>query len=578
MSNRRKKRPSAPLWRIVLVLGAFAVAAVAVVGRAGYLQLLHKDRLQSEGKARYLRTVEVPAHRGMLLDRNGEPLAVSTAVESAWAEPKTLLAHGARISELAAAIGSNGQELEQSLRRRGERQFAYLKRHVRPQEAARIRALHIPGVGLRREFRRYYPTAEVSGQLLGYTDIDDHGQEGLELAYDEWLRGRPGAKRVLRDRYGRTIKDIASVRVSEPGKDLYLSIDRRVQYLSYKALKTAVLKHRARGGMVLIMDARTAELLAVVNQPAANPNNRGARVAGAQRNRAVTDLFEPGSTLKPFTVMAALETRSAAPQTAVDTSPGRVRIGRSWVRDVRNFGVLDVGGVLRKSSNVGISKLALSLPHGALWSLLSDVGFGDATGIGFPGERGGHLSHFTAWSRFETATHAFGYGLSTSTLQLAQAYATIAADGVHRSPSLIRVSEASPGNRVVSAATARAVRRMMEAVVADDGTAPRARVPGYRVAGKTGTVKKSTGRGYQEDRYLALFAGMVPASRPRLVAVVVIDDPRGEEYYGGQVAAPVFAEIMTGALRLLNVPPDSVPEPPRDGTIVAARDSSWRKK
>ncbi len=547
------------MWRRTLLLSVFAMAALGVVARAGYLQVVHKDVLQREGAARYLRTEQIPAHRGELLDRNGEPLAISTPVDSVWAEPAVLIKESGRLAELAGVLRIEPATLKARLREREDRSFVYLRRQLRPVKAAAVTALGVEGVHLQREYARYYPAAEVTSQLLGYTDIDDVGQEGLELAYDQWLRARPGSKRVLRDRYGNNIKDVASVRVPVPGKDIWLSIDSRIQYLAYRAVKAAVLKNRARGGTAVVLDAHSGEVLAMVNQPAGNPNNRAARKARLQRNRAVTDLFEPGSTVKPFTVAAALETGAVTAQSEIDTSPGRLRVGRSTVRDVRDFGTLTVAGIIRKSSNVGISKMALSLPDGALWSLYARLGFGQPAATGFPGERNGYLDHFSNWSRFETATHAFGYGLSVSALQLARAYTVIASDGVLKTPTLLKAESEDAGERVITAATARAVRRMMEAVVADDGTAPRARISGYRVAGKTGTVKKSAASGgYQEDSYLALFAGMAPASAPRLIMVVVIDDPRGEEYYGGQVAAPVFARVMSGALRLLNVAPDDL--------------------
>lgn len=568
---KRSARHVAPLWRRVVLLSLFVTAALGMVARAGYLQVVHKDTLKREGAARYLRIETIPAHRGELLDRNGEPLAISTPVDSVWAEPAVLMKQQARLPELAAALRLEPAALEQRIRGREASRFAYLRRQLRPEEATAVSALGVEGVHLQREYARYYPAAEVTSQLLGYTDIDDVGQEGLELAFDQWLKARPGSKRVLRDRFGNTIKDVASISVPVPGRDLWLSIDSRIQYLAYRAVKAAVLRNRARGGTAVVLDVATGEILAMVNQPAGNPNNRAARKARLQRNRAMTDLFEPGSTLKPFTVAAALETGKVSASSVVDTGPGWMRVGRSTVRDVRDFGTLTVAGVLRKSSNVGISKLALALPEGDLWSLYSKLGFGVSSEIGFPGEGAGYLDHYDNWSRFETATHAFGYGLSVTALQLARAYTAIAADGLLKTPTLIKNGPADAGQRVLDADTARAVRRMMEAVVADDGTAPKARVPGYRVAGKTGTVKKNAASGgYEDDHYLALFTGMAPASAPRLVMVVVIDDPRGEEYYGGQVAAPVFSRVMSGALRLLNVPPDDLGD--RDAQVAQTGD------
>jgi cell division protein FtsI (penicillin-binding protein 3) len=532
---------------------------LGVAGRGVYLQVLHGDFLRAQGQDRYLRTVVVPAHRGALLDRNGEPLAVSTPVDSAWADPVVLRASPQRVPEIAAALGVTPENLEHRLTASPDRRFIFLRRHLNQASARALEALDIPGVGLRREYRRYYPTGEVTAQLLGYTDIDDVGLEGLELAYEGWLRGRPGSKRVLKDLYGRTVKDLASVSIPQPGGELELSIDRRVQYLAYRSLKAAVLRNQAAAGMVVVLDPRNGEILALVNQPSGNPNDGEARRAELQRNRSVTDLFEPGSTLKPFTVAAALDTEQVTPTTPVDTSPGRLKVRRQTVRDVRDYGMLDVAGVLRKSSNVGVSKLALQLPEGRLWRLYDDLGFGRETGVELPGEQSGTLEPGAAWDEFELATRAFGYGLSVTAIQLAQAYAVLAADGLRVAPTVLRRTSEIAGERVLSAASARAVRHMLQAVVSDEGTAPRARIPGYKVAGKTGTVRKlAKAGGYDDDRFLSLFAGIVPASAPRLVVVVVVDDPRGEEYYGGQVAAPVFAAVAEGAMRLLNVPPDDL--------------------
>jgi cell division protein FtsI (penicillin-binding protein 3) len=557
----RSKHRITSTWRRRLVLGLFTVSALTLVARAGYLQLIDREFLQTQGEARHIRSVQVPANRGMLLDRNGEALAASAPVDSVWAEPMILLADPAGLARLAGALGATVPELERRLRGREDRQFVYLKRHVSPKVAYAVKLLGVPGVNLRREYHRYYPTAEVTGQLLGYTNIDDEGQEGLELAYDDWLRGRPGAKRVLRDRFGRTIKDVASIRVPQPGRDVVLSIDRRIQYLAYRQLKAAVLQHKAKSAAAVVLDVRTGEILAMVSQPAGNPNRGSDRRAALQRNRVVTDVFEPGSTFKPLAVAAALESGKVSSRSQIDTSPGELRVGGQTVRDVRDFGVLDVSGVLRKSSNVGVSKLALALPDDALWSLYQRLGFGVSVGLGFPGEAPGHLSHYSEWNRFERATHAFGYGVSVSVLHLARAYAALAADGVMYPASLLRVEHPGPGQRVLSADTARAVRTMLEAVVGPDGTAQRAQVSAYRVAGKTGTARKNArDGGYEDDRFLAMFAGMAPASNPRLVMAVMIDDPRGEEYYGGQVAAPVFSQVMSGALRLMNVPPDDLPE------------------
>ncbi len=561
-------------WRRSLLLLILALGALGVAVRAVYLQILHRDFLQAQGEERHLRTVSMPAHRGMLLDRNGEAMAVSTPVDSVWADPAAVEVPDEHLAELATALGVAPDALRRRLDANAERRFIFLRRHLNPAAARRVMALQVPGVDLRREYRRFYPTGEASAQLLGYTDVDDVGLEGLELAYEDWLRGEPGSKLVLQDLYGRSVKDLNAIAMPEPGRDLRLSIDRRLQYLAYRSLKAAVLRHRAAAGAALVLDPHSGEILALVNQPAGNPNDRGARRAELQRNRVVTDLFEPGSTLKPFAVAAALESGTVEPHTPVDTSPGRLRVRRQVVRDVRDFGVLDVAGVIRKSSNVGIAKLALQLPPGRLWELYHALGFGVRTGVALPGEQSGVLEDGHSWDDFELATRAFGYGLSVTGLQLARAYGVLATDGLRVPPTVLRRETPVAGERVLSATAARAVRTMMEAVVAEDGTAPRARIPGYRVAGKTGTVRKLAAQGgYHDDRFLSLFAGIAPASDPRLVVVVVVDDPRGEDYYGGQVAAPVFAEIAKGALRLLDVPPDDL-DPARDAMRVAGRSAS----
>ncbi len=571
--SRNNGQPVSP-WRFRLVCACLLLGLGAVIGRAAQLQIVESDELRKAGRARFQRHVVVPAHRGRILDRHGEPIAVSAPVDAIWAEPRQVLAHRSSIQPLAQLLERAPQDLERFLQERANRGFVYLRRHMRPDQAARVMALGIEGVSRQREYRRYYPTAEVTGQLIGYTNIDNQGQEGLELGFEEWLVGRPGTKRVVRDGHGRIIDVGDYLRAPEPGRDLRLSIDRRVQYMAYRVLKTSVLQHRAKAGSAVVLDVTTGEILAMVNQPAANPNDRSRLSPASQRNRAIVDLFEPGSTVKPFTVAAALEAKRCSPNTPVDTRPGYLRVGRHVVRDVRDFGVLDVAGVIRKSSNVGISKLALALPETSLWSLYRRLGFGEPTGVEFPGEVPGELRHYSDWTRFERATHSFGYGLSVNVLQLADAYVVLAADGVRRTPTIVARDEVPAGERVMSPQVAATVRRLMEAVVADGGTAPRAQVAGYRVAGKTGTVKKSARGGYEDDRFLALFAGMAPASRPKLVVVVMIDDPRGEQYYGGQVAAPAFSRILSGALRLMDVPPDDIPSP---RTVVAHAAKDGRK-
>jgi cell division protein FtsI (penicillin-binding protein 3) len=527
--------------------------------RAVDLQLLNNDFLRNHGDARALRVVKIPAHRGVITDRNGEPLAMSTPVHSIWATPRKALEYPEQLQSLAELLGINNDDLLQMLRDRIGRDFVYLKRHIDPDLADQINDLNLPGVYLQREYRRYYPAGEVTAHLIGFTNVDDNGQEGLELAYDAWLRGTPGSKRVLKDRLGRVVENIESITASKPGKILNLSIDRRVQYLAYRELKATVMNHQARGGSLVMLDVRTGEVMAMVGQPSYNPNNRSGLKSEYYRNRAVTDILEPGSTIKPFTISAALESGQYLSSTTIDTHPGYFKVGDHTIRDIRNYGVIDVATVIKKSSNVGASKIALSLEPKTLWEMFSRLGFGQLTGSAFPGETTGNLSSYHNWSDVELATIAFGYGLSVTALQLAQAYAVLAAEGVMTPISFIKVSDPVAGQRVMSVSVARQVRKMLESVVQEQGTGKRAAVRGYRIAGKTGTVHKATQGGYSEDRYLSLFAGMAPASHPRFAMVVVLDEPGGNEYYGGQVAAPVFSKVMAGSLRLLNITPDDIP-------------------
>ena len=544
---------------------ALLLAAVAgLLWRATDLQLNHKEFLQQQGDARHLRTVSIPAHRGKLLDRNLEPLAISTPVDSVWADPGELAEHGADLLPLAELLELDPERLRRKLSQRAGREFVYLRRHVEPAIAERVRELEIPGVDLQREYGRYYPLGEAAAHVVGFTDIDDRGREGLELAFDSRLSGRPGSMRVLRDRLGRIVEDVERIRPARAGREVVLSIDGRIQYLAYRALLTGVTKHRARAGTAAVLDAATGEVLAMVNQPSYNPNNRSDRISARMRNRAVTDVFEPGSAIKPFTIAAALESGQFRAGSTVDTRPGFFKVGRHAVRDLRNYGVIDLPTVIRKSSNVGASKIALALPARALWQTFTRVGFGATTASGFPGEAQGVLKHYAQWREIEQATLSFGYGLSVSALQLAQAYAVIANGGLLPRITFERVDAPEQWVRVMSADTARQLRHMLEAVVSPDGTGLRGRVSGYRVGGKTGTVRKSTIGGYVEDRYLALFAGLAPMSQPRIVVVVVIDEPGGEHYYGGRVAAPVFSQIAEGTLRILGVAPD-------DHAVVTSR-------
>ena len=536
-----------------------ALAAVALVWRAVCLQVLDTEFLQSQADARHLRVVSLPAHRGKILDRNGEPLAISTPVESVWVNPQALGSEQQRIPELTKLLSLDYDKVQRLLASRADREFIYLRRHISPGLASQVAALKIPGVYLQREYRRYYPGGEVAAHIIGFTNIDDSGQEGIELAYEEWLDGEPGAKRVVKDGNHKIIEDVESIRRPRPGKDLVLSIDRRIQYLAYRELKAVMKEHKARSASAVVLDIKNGEVIAMVNQPSFNPNKRQQLRSSSMRNRAVTDVFEPGSTMKPFIVASALESGRYQPETPVSTSPGWLRVGVNTVRDVHDYGQLDVSGVIRKSSNVGISKIALSLPADEIWTLLTELGFGAQTFSGFPGEASGLLSYHGDWNAIETATLAYGYGVSVTPLQLAQAYAVLATGGIKRSVVFLRDSDVTEERRIMPAVIAQQVRNMLEQAAGPNGTAPLAQVPGYRVAGKTGTVKKSSAGGYSSNKYLAVFAGMAPASDPRFVMVVMVDEPANGKYYGGQVAAPVFSKVMAGALRLMAVPPDDVP-------------------
>lgn len=554
------------IGRRVTAIALFSAMAVGLIGRAMDLQFRDRQFLQSHGDARILRDVRVTAHRGIITDRHGEPLAISTPVVSVWANPRRLQMSPTDWKRLAALLDVDARELATLVAARKDKEFVYLKRHIQPEIAERIKAAKFAGVAIDREYRRYYPAGEVTAHLLGFTNVDDNGQEGLELAYDHALRGAHGAKRVIKDNLGRVVENVESVRPAVPGRNLVLSIDKRVQYVAYRELKAAMSTHRAQSGTMVILDAKTGEVLAMVNQPSYNPNSRSGLRGEFYRNRAMTDVFEPGSTLKPFTIAAALETGEFQPGTPIETGPGFFNVGEYKVRDVHNYGSLTVSSVITKSSNVGSAKIALSLEPAQLWGLLDRSGFGKLSATGFPGEVTGRLTDSRHWRDIEQATLAFGYGISVNALQLAQAYTIFANDGMLMPTSLQRLPAPPQGVRVISAKTAAEVRAMLETVIRD-GTGRMANIPGYRVAGKTGTVHKTSSRGYAEDRYLSLFAGMVPASNPRLVAVVVIDDPRNGEYFGGRVAAPVFANVMRESLRLLNIAPD---EPLGSGEQVFA--------
>lgn len=566
-SGRTAPERSAPNPRVrrSVLLAGLSLAFVLVASAVFYRQVLETGFLRGEGERRYLRVGEIPARRGMILDRNGEPLAASTPVETVWADPRKLVLKPALLPDLARCLGLKPAELREHVQANAERGFMYLKRRISIEESTAVRELikarGIEGVDFETEYRRFYPGVEVFGHVIGYTDVEDRGQEGMESAYDSLLRAEPGLRRVIQDGRQRIVQEVEQIRPPRPGKDLVLSLDRRLQFLAYRELKAAVTENKAVGGTAVVLDVTTGEVLAMVNQPGYNPNALSGRDAERRRNRALTDTMEPGSTVKPLVVAAVLEKGLVTPTTRVNTSGGAYAVAGGVVRDVHSYGTLDVTGIITKSSNVGVVKLAQMMDYASLWRQYDQLGFGHTTGVEFPAETRGVLRNHTHWRPFEHATMAFGYSLSVTAMQLAQAYAVLAADGVKRPTTLVRRDQAPEAKRILSAKTARAVRVMLETVVSDKGTAKRASVPGYRVAGKTGTAKKASGsHGYAAGRYQSVFAGMAPAGNPRLVMVVMIDEPRGGAYYGGVVAAPVFAKVMEGALRLFNVPPDD-PEP-----------------
>jgi cell division protein FtsI (penicillin-binding protein 3) len=556
------------VWRRLTVVVILLLAFSGLVWRAADLQINHKEFLQTEGDARYLRVMSVPAHRGKILDRNGYPLAISTPVDSLWANPRELRPRGVGFDRLVKLLGLDARQVRRELKAREEREFVFLKRQLDPALVQRVMALGIDGVYPQREYRRYYPLGEVAAHVVGFTNVDDKGQEGIELAYENILGGTSGSKRVLRDRTGQTVADVEPIRSPKAGQDLVLSIDKRIQYHAYRALLAAVEHNRARAGSAVVLDARSGEVLAMVNQPSYNPNNRSERVGSRFRNRAITDVFEPGSTAKPFTIAAALGSGRFDNDSMVDTSPGYLKVGKYLVKDIRNHGKIDLGTIVQKSSNVGASKIALALSSEELWQTFSRFGFGQVSGTGFPGEAAGVLNHYFEWGDVHKVTLSYGYGVSVTALQLARAYAAIANNGRLPQVTFEALNGTPQSTQVVSEELSLKIRRMLETVVKSGGTGTRAQLDGYRVAGKTGTVRKVTPSGYSEDRYVALFAGMAPMSSPRIVTVVVIDEPNAGDYYGGQVAAPAFADITRGALRLLGVPPDDGSLPLRQATAT----------
>lgn len=544
--------------RLLLVCGFLGLGSAALLARALDLQVIDHAFYQQRGDARFLRDLPIAVSRGMITDRNGEPLAISSPVESIWGNPKELLKVPARLPQLAAALGMPREELEQRLSARSDKEFVYLKRRINPDEAARILALDIPGVASQREYRRFYPQGEMLAHVLGFTSVDDRGQEGLELAFDDWLRGTPGVKRVIRDNKGRIVENVDLVRAAQPGHDLVLSIDRRIQYLAHRELRNAMNETGASSGSAVVLDVATGEVLAMTNFPAFNPNAVGSSPRDAHRNRAVTDLLEPGSTMKPITVAAGLEAGVITPQTLFSTSPGWIANGKYRTTDTHNYGVLDTTGIIRKSSNVGAALVARRLTDAQFNTFLRRFGYGSSTHSGFPGEAAGLFPQPDRWSGTTKQTMSYGYGLSVTPLQIATAYAALGNGGLLHQPSFVK-GQHIPPRRVLDSNIAHEVLRMMQTVTEPGGTATQAAILGYHVAGKTGTSRKASAGGYSR-RYIGYFAGLVPVDHPRFAMVVAVNDPDASRkgYYGGVIAGPVFRNVMEGALRLMDVTPDNL--------------------
>ena len=559
--SRTNATPKLPRLRAPLVFGGLLALLVGLLGRSLYLQRIDHGFLQEQGSSRYSREIDVPAHRGRIVDRFGDPLAISTPVKAVWAWPDQVVATPDQLHALAAALEMTPALLNQKLAQGGD--FVYVKRPVAPEVADRAAALKVKGVHDESEYWRYYPGGEVMSHIVGFTGDHDVGQEGLELAQQSWLGGKPGSRRVIINRRGEIVEDVKSIRAPQEGRDLALSIDSRLQYLAFREIKAAVEANKAHAGAAVMLDVKTGEILALVNWPSYNPNNRIRTTRDRMRNRALIDTFEPGSTLKPFTIAAALDAGKVRPDSIIDTAPGTLTIGHATIHDAHREGALTVEQVIQKSSNVGAAKIALSLPAETMWQTLSATGFGAAPMTGFPGEVSGRLRPAKSWRPIEQATMAYGHGISVNLVQLARAYTVFATDGELKPVSLLKVDGAIAGRPVISADTARAVRRMLEMAVSPGGTAPKAQVAGYRVAGKTGTAHKLEGRAYV-DKYVSSFVGFAPASNPRLVIAVMIDEPGGVQYYGGAVAAPVFSSIMGAALHLLGVPADA----PSDNVVL----------
>ncbi|MFJ2540685.1 peptidoglycan D,D-transpeptidase FtsI family protein [Pseudomonas sp. NPDC087614] len=550
-------------WRFRLMLALLGVMVAAICWRIIDLQVVDRDFLKGQGDARSLRHIPIPAHRGLITDRNGEPLAVSTPVTTLWANPKEMQSAKEKWPALATALGQDPKALTERLEAQANKEFIYLVRGLTPEQGQAVLDLKVPGVYGIEEFRRFYPAGEVTAHMVGFTDIDDHGREGVELAYDEWLAGVPGKRQVIKDRRGRLIKDVQVTKNAKAGKPLALSIDLRLQYLANRELRNAIIENGAKAGSLVIMDVKTGEILAMVNQPTYNPNNRRNLQPAMMRNRAMIDVFEPGSTMKAISMSAAIESGRWKPTDTVEVYPGTLQIGKYTIKDVsRSEGpVLDMTGILINSSNVGMSKVAFDIGGETIYRLAQKVGLGQDTGLGFPGERVGNLPNYREWRKAETATLSYGYGISVTAIQLVHAFSALANNGRLAPLTLIKTDKPPQTTQVLPEAVAKTMQGMLQQVIEAPRGVFRAKVPAYHVAGKSGTARKtSTGtKGYAENSYRSLFAGFGPMSDPRYAIVVVIDEPSKAGYFGGLVSAPVFSRVMSGTLRLMNVTPDNLP-------------------
>lgn len=533
----------------------FGIAILGLIWRMVDLIIINRGFLQKQGDARAIRQITVPAYRGMITDRNGEPLAISTPVDSLWINPQDFTTTHENIDAFISALNISRHKLDAIVQNSKDREFVYIKRGLNPNLAKKIDELKIPGVYFQREFRRYYPEGEVTAHLIGFTNIDDRGQEGIELAYNRWLQGVSGKKRVMKDRLGHVVANLATLKQPEPGNNLALTIDKHIQYHAYRELKAAVEKNQAESGSIIIMDVHNGEVLAMANQPSFNPNDRSHYKPERFRNRAVTDTFEPGSVMKAFTMAAGLSSGKYQLNSVINTSPGYIKINNNLVQDFRNHGKMSLTEILKRSSNVGVTKIILSLPEQTLWNLLREVGFGEAAINAFPGEATGNLSYRAHWNKFVLATLAFGYGTAVTPIQLARAYAVFGNGGKLVPVNLLIRQDASNAKQVLQPKVANQVLSLLEAVVEEGGTGRLARVKGYRIAGKTSTVRIVGAKGYERHHHIAIFVGLAPAEKPRVVVVVAIRDPKVGEYFGGRVAAPVFSKVMTRVLPLLHVSP-----------------------